>query len=62
MPSTILGTKPIVFLLMTTYKPKKTKPYSSFTIVVSLFNTDNPPFINVEQPFNGDDLKMNTEA
>ena len=62
MPSTILGTKPIVFLLKTTYKPTKIQFYSSFTIVVLLFNTDNPPFINVEQPFNADDLKMNTEA
>ena len=62
MPSTILGTKPIVFLLKTTYKPKKIQFYSSFTIVVSLFNTDNPPFINAEQPFNGDDLRINTEA
>ena len=62
MPSTILGTKPIVFLLKTTYKPKKTQPYSSFTIVVSLFTADESSFIGIEQPFNGDDLRINTEA
>jgi len=55
-------TNPNIFLLKTTYKPTKIQFYSSFTIVVSPFNADNPLFINVKQPFNGDDLRINTEA